>query len=236
MNDPKLALLEAERVLSRRAFFVKLAGRVGGAAAAYDLLGPRLFGAAPRTRQTNFDDSLKIFSAFGRVVIPVDQDPGWATFEPEITRYGLDVYIRNVFALGRDLAFDGLMQAIVAFNELPPQISYGPKFLDMSLRGQGDYLSNVLVGNFENDGVGDILSFGGIFMLLGCKQTFFLNFPRHIADYNADIQQVTGLSPKAGWDIMKFKGPVGLEEEKALRERTANAPEYPGVDWRNPWI
>ena len=236
MTNPREALLEAEKVLSRRAFFVKFAGRVGGVAAAYDLFGPRLFGDTQRTPQSNFDDSLRIFSAFGRLVIPVDQDPGWATFDPEITRYGLDVYIRQVFSLGKDLAFDGLAQAIVAFNEIPTVIRYGPKFLDMTLKSQQDYLTNVLVGNFENDGVGDILSFGAIFMLLGCKQTFFLNFPRHIAKPNSEFQIFTGLTPKSGWDIMGFKGPVGPEEEKALRERSANAPELPGVDWRNPWI
>ena len=236
MNDPRAALLEAEKTLSRRAFFVHLAGRVGGAAAAYDLMGPRLFGEGPRTASDNFNDSLKIFSSFGRLVIPVDQDPGWATFEPDITRYALDSYIRNVFALGKDLAFDGLLQAIVAFNELPPQIKYGPKFLEMSQRAQGDYLANVLTGNFENDGVQDILSFGGIFMLLGCKQVFFLNFPRHIANPNAEFQQVLGQTPRTGWDIMGFKGPVGPEEEQRLRARSRNAPELPGVDWRNPWI
>jgi hypothetical protein len=93
------------------------------------------------------------------------------------------------------------------------------------------------VGNFENDGVGDILSFGGVFMLLGAKQTFFLNFPRHLADYDADFQQVVGMpGPKTGWDIMRFRGPVGPQEEAALRARAANAPELPGVDWRNPLI
>ncbi|MEO7651335.1 MAG: hypothetical protein ABIZ80_12795, partial [Bryobacteraceae bacterium] len=191
MTDPREAFLEAEKVLSRRAFFVKFAGRVGAVAAAYDLLGPRMFGATQRTRQANFDDSLKIFSAFGRLVIPVDQDPGWATFDPEITRYGLDVYIRQVFSLGKDVAFDGLLQAIVAFNELPLAIPFGPRFLDMTLKDQSNYLTNVLVGNFENDGVGDILSFGAIFMLLGAKQTFFLNFPRHIAKPNSEFQIVT---------------------------------------------
>ncbi len=236
MSDPRRdALVEMEKVLSRRAFFIKIA-KGAGAAAAYDRFGPRLFGAEDRTPAAKFDESLQIFGAFGRLVIPVDQDPGWATFEPEITQYGLDVYIRQVFALGNSLAFDGLTQAIVAVNEMAPLIRYGRKFLEMTTREQGDYLSNILVGNFENDGVGDILSFGSIFMLLGCKQTFFLNFPRHLATRGSEFQQLTGFTPKSGWDIMGFRGPVGPEEEDALRKRTLNAPELPGVDLRNPWI
>ena len=35
---------------------------------------------------------------------------------------------------------------------------------------------------------------------------------------------------------MRFKGPVGPEEEEQLRAKAADAPELPGVDWRNPFI
>ncbi len=237
MTNTREALAEMEKVLSRRAFFVKIA-KGAGAAAAFDRFGNKLFGAVDRTPQANFDESLKIFSAFGRLVIPVDEDPGWATFEPAITEYGLDVYIRQVFSLGNNLAFDGLTQAIVAFNETPPVIGFGPKFLDMSFEAQGDYLTKVLIGQFENDGVGDILSFGAIFQLLGCKQVFFMNFPRHRAVPNAEFHNIVPVpgAPKMGWEIMGFRGPVGPEEEASLRARSANAPEIPGVDWRNPWI
>jgi hypothetical protein len=229
------SLVEMERVLSRRAFFLKIV-KGAGVAAAYDRFGPRLFGDTQRSEAATLEDAFQIFGALGRLVIPVDDDPGWATFEPDITRYALDTYVRQVFALGNDLAFGGLTQAIIGFNEIPPQVDYGRKFLDMSLQTQGNYLSDVLIGNFENDGVQDILSFGGIFMLLGVKQTFFLNFPHHLADPNAEFQTLTGFTPKTGWDIMGFKGPIGPDEEKTLRERSANAPELPGVDWRNPWI
>jgi hypothetical protein len=73
-------------------------------------------------------------------------------------------------------------------------------------------------------------------MLLGAKQTFFLNFPRHIPRRNVEFQQVLGMSPKSGWDIMGFRGPVGPQEEQELRKKSIDAPELPGVDWRNPWI
>ena len=236
MTDPRIALPEMERVLSRRAFFIKIV-KGAGAVAAYDRFGPKLFGITAADDAANFNAALKIFSAFGQLVIPVDDVPGWATFEPGITMYGLDTYIRQVFSLGNETAFNGLLQAIVAFNNLPPLIGYsGSTFLNMSTTAQGNYLTSVLIGQFENDGVGDILSFGAIFMLLGAKQTFFLNYPRHIATRGVDIQQVMGNNPPTGWDIMGFKGPVQLDEERALRARSANAPEYPGVDWRNPLI
>ncbi len=235
MKNIRESLQEMERVLSRRAFFLKVA-RGAGAVAVFDRFGPRIFGETQGASQATFDQALQICGAFGRLVIPVDQDPGWATFEPDITQYTLDVYIREVFALGNKLAFDGLCQAIVAFDQIPPQIDYGPRFLDMVLLEQEEYLTNVLTGAFENDGVQDILSFGAIFMLLGVKQVFFLNFPHHLAAPGAEFQQSTGFTPKSGWDIMGFRGPVGPAEESALRERSANAPELPGVDWRNPFI
>jgi hypothetical protein len=236
MTDPRKALAEMERVFSRRAFFIKIV-KGAGAVAAFDRFGPKLFGSTPADDAANFAQALKIFSAYGQMVIPVDDVPGWATFEPGITMYGLDVYIRQVFSLGNNLAFNGLLQAIVAFNNIPPTIGYSPNtFLNMSLEAKGNYLTNILTGAFENDGVSDILSFGAIFMLLGSKQTFFLNYPHHLPNRGAEFQQVLGNNPPTGWDIMKFRGPVGPEEEKALRARAANAPEIPGVDLRNPYI
>ena len=235
MTDPRLALAEMEKTLSRRAFFMKV-GKGLGAVAAYDRFGPRLFGTTPATDAANYQQSLKIFSAYAQLVIPVDDDPGWATFEPDITVFALDTYIRQVFNLGNDLAFNGFTQAVVAFNQIPPMIRWGRTFLEMSLDARSLYLTNILVGEFENDGVGDILSFAAVFMLLGCKMTFYQNFPKHIANPNSEFQQVLNNTPKTGWDIMGFKGPVGPDEEKVLRARSANAPELPGVDWRNPYI
>lgn len=235
MKDIRESLVEMEKVLSRRSFFMKIA-KGAGAAAAYDRWGPRLFGESVRSPAAAFDTAIPIVSAFGQMVVPVDQDPGWATFEPDITTYCLDVYIRQVFNLGVDLAFNGYLQAVIAFNETPPVIGYGPKFLAMSPQAQGDYLTNVLIGNFDNDGVGDILSFGAIFMLLGVKQVFFLNFPHHLADNTAEYQNVLGFTPKTAWDIIGFRGPVGADEETALRAKSLNAPELPGIDLRNPFI
>jgi hypothetical protein len=106
----------------------------------------------------------------------------------------------------------------------------------MNLEAQGNYLYNILSGNFENDGVEDLLSFAAVFMLLGCKQTFFLNYPKHLAVPDSEFQVLTGNTPKTGWDIMNYKGPVSAQEETLLRARAQGAPEYPGVDLRNPFI
>jgi hypothetical protein len=106
----------------------------------------------------------------------------------------------------------------------------------MSTAVQGQYMSDVLIGNFENDGVQDILAFGGIFLLLATKMVFFQNFPHHLADPNSEFQQVLGNTPKTGFDIMGFRGPVGPAEEIALRAKAADAPEIPGIDLTNPFI
>lgn len=235
MTDPRIALPEMEKVFSRRALFVKIA-KTAGVVAAYDRFGPKLFGETAADDVANFNQSLVIMSAFGKMVIPVDQDPGWATFDPAITKYALDVYLRQVYSIGNNVAFNGLTQAIVAFNNIPPLIGFGPKFLSMSADTQADYLTKVLIQEFENNGVQDILSFSAVFMLLAAKQVFFQNFPHHLAVPGLDIQTPLGNTPKTGWDMMGFRGPVQASEESALRARAANAPEYPGVDWRNPYI
>lgn len=240
--DAREAFRAMEGALSRRAFFgtvfksvVKTSAIAAGSIAALDRFGPRLFGQAT-TATAQFNTALQILSAFGQMVIPVDQDPGWATFEPDITTYTLDTYIRQVFNIGSDLAFNGFVQAVNAFNTIPPLVNYGPTFLEMALTARGQFLSDILIGNFENDGVQDPLAFAAIFQLLGVKMVFFQNFPHHLADPNAEFQNVLGNTPKTAWDIIGFKGPVLAAEEATLRARAANAPTYPGVDWRNPFI
>jgi hypothetical protein len=96
MTDPRIALPEMERVFSRRALFLKIA-KGAGVLAAYDRFGLKLFGETAAQDTANFNQALVILSAFGQMVIPVDQDPGWATFDPAITLYTLDVYLRQVY-------------------------------------------------------------------------------------------------------------------------------------------
>jgi hypothetical protein len=236
--DPRQAFLDMEGALSRRTFFTRVLKGVAigaGTLAVLDRFGPRLFGAAQDVGQ-QYNTGLQLVSAFGQMVIPVDKDSGWATFEPDITTYTLDVYIRQVFNLGQDLAFNGYLQAINAFQAIPPLIGYGPAFLSMDVPTRSQYLSDILIGNFENNGVQDILSFSAIFMLLGTKMVFFQNFPHHLANPTSEFQNVLGNTPNTAWDMMGFRGPVLAAEEATLRAKAANAPEIPGVDWRNPFI
>lgn len=238
MIDPRKAFLDMENAVSRRAFFktaLKGVAVGAGSLAVLDQFGTRLFGQA-QTDAQRYDLGLKIVSAFGQMVVPVDQDSGWATFEPDITVFALDVYIRQVFNMGVDLAFNGYLQAVASFNTIPPLIGYGPTFLEMSVSARSQYLTDILIGNFENNGVQDIVSFAGVFMLLATKMVFFQNFPHHIADPNAEFQNVLGNTPNTAWDMIKARGPVLAAEEAALRAAAANAPELPGIDLRNPFI
>jgi hypothetical protein len=221
-------LVEVERVFSRRAFFLNMAKGVG-IVAAFDNFGPAIFAQTAFTA----DD---VVSAFGRMVIPVDQDPGWQTFDPGITNYALHTYLLQVYSNGNQLAFDGLVSAITAFNTLPQTVGYGPTFLSMSPEAKGLYFENILTGTFENNGVQDILLFAGVFMLLAVKQVFYLNYPYHLPKRGAEYQIVPMTGPKTGWQQMQFAGPVGPAEEIALRAKYYDAVEVTGVDLRNPYI
>jgi len=222
------SLVEMERVLSRRAFFMNVAKGVG-VAAAYDKFGPELFA---QSSFTPFD----VVSAFGRMVIPVDQDPGWQTFDPGITDYALNTFLLQVYSGGNQVAFSGLLAAITAFNTLPQTVGYGPTFLRMSPEAQGTYFENVLTGTFENNGVQDILLFSGVFMLLAVKQVFYLNYPNHLPIPDSEFQIFPAGGPKTGQQQMQYAGPVGPAEEAKLRAKFYDAVEVAGVDFRNPYI
>jgi hypothetical protein len=243
MNDspfhPREALVEMERVLTRRALFGKLA-KGAGAAAAWDLFGPKIFGQTVSpvliTQAKLLPQALPVMSAFGQMVVPVDDVPGWATFEPGITTYALDVYIRQVFNLGNNYSFNGYLTALLGFNNLPPTVSYGPTFLNMDLATRGQYLIDVLEGNFENEGTQDIMAFGAIYMLLGAKMVFFMNYPHQLANPAAEFQQILGNNPPTAFDFMGYRGPVGQAEEITLRAAAAKAVTLPGIDPNDPYM
>jgi hypothetical protein len=243
MNDtpfhPREALAEMERVLTRRALFGRLAKGVG-AAAAWDLFGNKIFGQTVNpaliTQAQLYPQALPIVNAFGEMVIPVDDVPGWATYEPGITTYTLDVFIRQVFNLGNNLSYNGYLTAVLGFNNLPPTVAYGPTFLNMNLAAQGQYLIDVLEGNFENEGTQDIMEFGAVFLLLGTKMVFFSNYPHQLANPTAEFQQILGNTPPTAFDFMGYRGPVGQAEELTLRAAAANAITLPGIDPNDPYI
>src|SRR4051794_34738361 len=97
-------LIEMERELSRRSFF-GLFGKGLVVAAAIDKMGPSL-NAALRTRRPDTAHALKVYSAIGNLTIPVDQDPGWSTFDPGISTYGFNTFVRQIFLANNDIAFD----------------------------------------------------------------------------------------------------------------------------------
>lgn len=220
--------------VSRRGF---LASALKGVSAI--TLGPAAMRALAAEKDRKKADSrlpYDVISAMGQAIIPVDDDPGWATFDPDISNYCLDVFIGQVFLNGSSLAIGGFKQGLELMNEIPVTIQYGRRFLEMNEPAKLRYFSDILVSQFENDGVQEILDFIFILSLVGVKATFFSNFPRHRANFGAEFQVLPPSSIKTGWDIMRWKGPVGPDEERALRAKYIDTPELPGVDPNNPYI
>ena len=224
-------LEELEKQITRRSLFHGVI-KGAGIAAVLDRFGPRLLGQDATDPRLPY----KVFSALGQLTIPVDEDPGWATFEPGITNFGVDVFVRQVLLGGNFLAFLGYLSAMSAINEAPIIADYGPRFLTMNHVERDRYYSDILTGQFENDGVQDLLGFAGGLSLIATKATFFSNYPRHQA-YPGQEFQVRRPSPvKTGWDIMGLRGPVGPDEEKQLRAKYFDAEILPGVDPENTYI
>ena len=235
----RTALGELSKTVSRRGFFGKVI-RASGLVAAFDRFGPEMFAAKtpPKKDAGPFIPlPYQVASAIGRLVIPVDQDPGWATFDPGITQYAVDVFAGQVFLGGNALVFQGYLGALSAFEEIPVDIGYSNlTFTEMSPEFQATYFGAALAGLFEADGVQDILNTAALLTLVAARGTFFSNYPFHIADRNAEFQIIPPHNQKTGWDIMQYPGPLGPAEEKQLRERYFNVEVVPGVDPTNPYI
>jgi len=228
------AMRELERALSRRDF-VRMTVKGAGLVAAVDRFGEKLFGVQP-SGAADDRTPLATYSAIGNLVIPVDEDPGWATFEPGISEYGLNVFLKQVFFAGDANVFQAILGTYNAFDEAPRQLGYGPKFTQMNPDLQSQYFSDVLSGQFENDGLHDILFLAAFLAVFSTKAVFFSNYPYHLADPDSEFQVRPQTGVRTGWDVMRFKGPVGPEEEKALRKAYANIEVLPGVDPTNPYI
>ena len=228
MTRQSIELLHKE--LSRRSFFQRTI-KAAGIALFWDNFGDKLFG------QTSTTNPLDVISAIGNVVVPVDQDPGWATFDPGISDYALNVFAKQVLLGGNELVFQGLLGTLQAVNDVPPLIGFAPSpFLQMSEPLQSQYLGNIISGQFEGYGVQDILFLGAFVGLFSARAVFFSNYPNHLATPGAEFQVRPSSNVKTGWDIMGFKGPVGPDEEKQLRDRYFDVPVLPGMDPNNPYI
>jgi hypothetical protein len=230
MMREAIELLQKE--MSRRSFF-KRSAQVAGIGVFWDQFGDRLFGQSKAATT----DPKAVYSAIGNIVIPVDSDPGWATFEPGISDYGLNVFLKQAILAGNDLVFQGLLGTFVAMNEMPPLINYNiSRFLDMNESTRTEYFGNILSGQFENTGAQDVLFLATFVGMFSTKAVFFSNYPNHLATPGAEFQVRPSTPIKTGWDIMGFRGPVGPDEENQLRQRYINAEELPGMDPKNSYI
>jgi hypothetical protein len=218
--------------LSRRAFFKKSI-RAVGIGLFWDRFGDRLFGQSG----PDMAEVTSVFSAIGNVVIPVDQDPGWATFDPGITDFALNVLVSQVLLGGNPILFQGLAGTFIAMNEVPTMIGFGPSnFLGMTPSLQAQYYGNIISGQFENYGVQDVIFLAAFVGLFATRAVFFSNYPNHLATPGAEFQIQPASPVKTGWQIMGYKGPVGPDEEKALRARYSNITVNPGMDPKNTYI
>lgn len=223
------AMMAAAEHLSRRAFF-KRTVKAAGIGLACDKFGPRLFG------QTAADPKA-VLSAMGNIVIPVDNDPGFATFEPGISDYALNVMTKQVLLGGNEVLFQGVAGTLSAFNEIPFLVGYGTRrFLEMPDTLQSTFYAQILQGGLENYGVQDILFTAAFVGLFSSKATFFSNYPYHLAKPDSEYQILPANKPKTGYDIMGFRGPVGPDEETSLRAKYKDHKVNPGMDPNNPYI
>jgi hypothetical protein len=227
-------LLEMEREFSRRSFFGLLAkGLVVGAA--LDKLTPPVQ-AAIRTRRPDTSHALQVYKAIGNLTIPTDQDPGWASFDPGISLYGLNTYVYQIFLANNNIAFDAYQDCLIYMDTTPVTLGYNTNFLNMGLDQQSQYLTDILAGNYDGDGWQDILSLAVNASVVSAKTTFYSNYPNHLADYSAEFQVIAPAPARTGWLQMGLKGPVGPVEEAALRSKYFDSEEVMGVDTRNPYI
>jgi len=227
-------LLEMEREFSRRSFFGLLAKWliVG---AALDKMKPPLQ-AAVRTRRPDAALALKVYGAIANLTVPVDQDPGWATFEPEISIYGMNTFVFQIFLANNTIAFDAFQDCLVFMDSVPVTLGVNTNFLDMNPSQQNQYVTDILAGNYNNDGWQDILNLAVNASVVSAKTTFYSNYPRHLANYGAEFQVPAPSNVRTGWVQMGLKGPVGQAEEATLRARFKDIQEVAGIDTRNPYI
>ena len=233
MMKQSIELLQKE--LSRRSF-VKGMVQAAGIGLFWERFGGRLFAQ----NQQPATDPKAVFSAIGNLVIPVDQDPGWATFDPGITDYALNVMVKQVLLGGGDqsqLSFQGVLGTLIAFNEIPPLIQFGTvPFLQMPVDVQAQYFGGVLTGQFAGSGANDVIFLPAFVGLFAAKAVFFSNYPNHLATPGAEFQVRTPLALRTGWDIMGYRGPVGPDEEDRLRTQRGHIQVVKGMDPNNIYV
>lgn len=226
------SLLELHGHMSRRGLFRK-AVSAAGIGVFWDKFGGQLFGQS--ASQTN---PAAVLSAMGNVIVPVDADPGWASFEPGITDYAWKNFVPQVLLGGNPLLYVGIAGALQAFNDLPTTIGYSiSPFLQMDYTAQSQYYGDVLEGGFENYGTQEVMFLAAFVGLFATKALFYSNYPNHLPVQGAEFQSPPPPTKlPTGWQIIGFKGPVSKDEEAFLRAKYANVKVLPGMDPNNIYI
>jgi hypothetical protein len=233
MIDPRESLLELHSHLSRRGFFRQTV-KAAGIAMFCDRFGEKLFAQA----STSSTNPQSVLSAMGNVIVPIDSDPGWASWEPGISNYAWGSFVPQVLLGGSPLLYSGISLVMQFFNDLPPTIGYNTNtFLNMNLAAQTQYYGDVLEGGFQDYGTQDVMFLAAFVGLFACKAVYYSNYPNHLAVPGAEFQspQPATKIPTA-WTLIGFKGPVSQAEEATLRAKYQNVQMLPGMDPNNPYI
>jgi hypothetical protein len=106
----------------------------------------------------------------------------------------------------------------------------------MAFVQQEQYLTDILSGNYDQDGWQAILSLAVNASVVSAKCLFYSNYPNHLATPNSEFQNPFSGGLATGWVQMGLKGPVGQAEEIALRTQYSNVQIVLGPDFSNPYI
>ena len=216
-------LLNLDRALSRRAFFKRSWTAAGLVASAVAFTGKI-------EAETNVEIAYRVMGVMGDIVIPEDQDPGFRTFEPGISRYCLDGFVKHVVLAGDEAGYALIVKALNTMNQATTILESAPPFIEMTADAQEDFFTKSFTGVYESQGYGHVLGLTSFLGLFSAKAVFFSNYPRHLATPGLDVQVIPPSSIKTGFDIMGFKGPISPREEAELRAKYYNIEFTPGVD------
>jgi hypothetical protein len=228
------SFLDLHAHLSRRGVFRRTV-QAAGIALFWDKFGGEAMAQSAATTAT---DPIAVLSAMGNVIIPIDSDPGWASWDPGISQYAFNSFVPQVLLGGNPLLNPSIASAFQMFNTLPNTLGYSVNpFLSMNLAAQTQYYGDVLEGGFTNYGTQEVMFVAAFVALFACKAVFYSNYPNHLAIPGQEFQSPAPATKiPTAWTTIGFKGPVSQVEEAALRAKYAGAVLVPGMDPTNNYI
>jgi hypothetical protein len=229
------SMLELHSHMSRRGLF-KRTVQAAGIALFWDKFVSQA--SAQTSAATTATDPIAVLSAMGNVIVPIDQDPGWASWDPAITKYAWNSFVPQVLLGGNAILQPSVTLAVQYFNTLPQTVGYSIyPFLSMNLAAQTQYYGDVLEGGFQDYGTQDVMFVAAFIGLFACKGVFYSNYPNHLAVPGAEFQAPFPATPiPTAWTSIGYKGPVSQAEEATLRAKSAGVTVIPGVDPNNPYL